>query len=165
MSADKYGFRNFSFCDSHSEVVDSLCKSGGSLKFFDSMYELFTLAACIGYQCNKRSQSKKTGKTIEFNQFRSFENFDGIFLSICLAEEKNEKILDDEEEQIIKRLNIFSEYANGGMEIVKNKILNRPGDLQESFIHYISENGYDFNIQNKDEVKLSKFKHLLDGLG
>lgn len=164
MSAEKYGFKNFSFCDSHSKVVDDLCKAGGSLKFFDSMYELFTLAACIGFNKKRSSKIKKTGKTIEFNQFRSFENFDGIFLSICLAHSKQASILNDDEETISNRMNIFSEYANGGMEVIKEEILSKQGDLQENFIQFIKDNGVNYKAKEKSTEGISKFKHILDGL-
>ena len=166
MNSEKYGFKNFTFCDSHSDLVDDLCKTGGKLKYFDSMYELFTLAACIGFKRNKKVASLKTGKSIEFNQFRSFESFDGIFLSICLADAGSADILEDTEDIITKRLSIFSEYANGGMEVLRDEVINSSGVFQENLIHFIKDScsSYAEDEQSEDGSLTDKFTHLFDGL-
>ncbi len=164
MSNDKYGFRNFAFCDSHSVLVDRLSKAGGDLKLFDNMYELFTFAATVGFLKGRKVAPEKTGKTIEFNQFRSFDNFDGIFLCICLAHEKNANILNNNDEQIIARLKIFSEYANGGMEVIKDNIVDKHGELVDGFIHFIKDTGEGFKKKVDQASSVSRFKHLLEGL-
>ncbi len=159
----KYGFKSFVFCDSHSELVDNLCKAGS--RYFDNIYELFTLAACIGYSKGRKSKVEKAGKKIEFNQLRSFENFDGIFLSICLAHSKESSILKDDDETITSRMTIFSEYANGGMEILKKEVNSNQGDFQENLIQYIQDNGVHFKeFKEKTTEGTSKYKHLLEGL-
>lgn len=164
MSTVNYSFKSFSFCDSFSEDVDRLCKAGGDIKYFDAMYELFTLAACIGFKFSKKVASIKTGKTIEFNQFRSFENFDGIFLSICLADYEELSVLEESEEMISLKMKIFSEYANGGMSIIKEKLIDKPGKFQESLISLLCEYGVGYAQDAQVPSGGLKYVHILKGL-
>ncbi|WP_055070048.1 DNA phosphorothioation-associated protein 4 [Clostridium massiliamazoniense] len=87
-------------------------------KLFNSMKDIYVLAAIIGAKEDKRKPfSNKGGEPIKESIFsdsdRTFMNF------IAIDRTKDLSILKDEEDSIEQKAILIEEYANGGMEILK----------------------------------------------
>ena len=67
---------------------------------------------------------------------------------------------------IAKRLITFSEYANGGMEILRDEVVNSSGVFQENLIRFIKDNCTSFteDEQSVDDSLAVRFIHLFEGL-
>ncbi len=128
-------------CVSNREALEKFKDS----KIFYAYYEVLIVAASIGFQRESRRKIDKTDKTIELYLFESFSGFNAIYYGIALAEEKNQDILQENEETQAKRFKFFEEYANGGLDILKREVLDRPGDILENLLLFLKKEGAGFS--------------------
>ncbi|MFC1876241.1 DNA phosphorothioation-associated protein 4 [Thermodesulfobacteriota bacterium] len=103
------------------EVFDRLVKNENSLNF-ESMKDLFILAACIGYQSGEQKLFDKTSDQIRWEDFK--QDHQNIMKMIAFAETKDHRILLEGEDKGDKMLKIVEHYANKGLEILENRIIN-----------------------------------------
>lgn len=149
--------RTISFDAKFNKTVDRLSKTkntGGTKVYFANMYELLIFAACLGFSKKFKAKfSKSTNQdkkiTIPYFQFRSFDDFDGIFYAIILSDSLDDSmdlsILENTEQNIRNRIEIFTNYINLGLQIIEDEVLTPDLPVGEQFMFMIE----DF-INNKD---------------
>jgi len=122
------------------EIWDKLVSPDSEMSVFESYPNLFVLAACTGFVKDKRkplSEDSDKGETLW--EFYSKEEKMAIN-SIALAESSDPKLLiDSEKEYLEKKVEIAEEYANGGIEILKNELLEKPGSPLDNLILYMNK--------------------------
>lgn len=138
----------------HEDMVQKLSVKKlphGSKSLFPSIREFLCFCALLGYsEKNRVPLDRSEGvEDVSYQQFERGDAEDLIYL-IALAETKNPEILKDSREG--ECAEIFEEYANGGMEIVKDWILKSGGEYPDrDIIEGLKESGY---IGEDDDVDL-----------
>ncbi len=120
--------------DKH-ELYEKLVKRGADNLDnypFQTMKDLFMVAACLGAR-NNIFEEIKSSKDI-FNSDVFDEKTDvPILASLAFQKEKSLSVLNDEK----KILEIAQGYANGGIHLVKEQIVNNPGKPLNNFLELI----------------------------
>lgn len=88
---------------------------------FKEFYGALIFAALLGFQEKRRVKlaSVDSGKAIEQSVFGNCGAWPGILYLMSLVETGNSDILSSSPEHEDKRVTIFQEYANGGLEIMQ----------------------------------------------
>ena len=103
---------------SDKELLLNALKEKGLFKEF---YGVLIFAALLGFQEKKRVKliSPDSGKAIDQTVFGNCGAWPGILHLMSLVETGNSDTLSSSSEQEEKRITIFQEYANGGLEIMQ----------------------------------------------
>jgi len=104
-----------------AKFVKSLRASEDEIGLFQTYGDILTLAAVLGFNRKRRLPLNKASgdpSAVLQEQFRN-----GMIISLIAAAEIQEsKILSSSEEDDRMRVQIFQEYANGGLEILQNEL-------------------------------------------
>jgi len=104
-----------------AKFVKSLRTSEDEIGLFQTYGDILTLAAVLGFNRKRRLPLNKASgdpSAVLQEQFRN-----GMIISLIAAAEIQEsKILSSSEEDDRMRVQIFQEYANGGLEILQNEL-------------------------------------------
>lgn len=129
----------------HEEMVKRLTSEkphGKDCTLFPTIRELLCFAALLGYSQERRIplDPKEGVEDVSYQQFERNDSDVLIFL-IAIAESKNTDILRDGQEH--KCAEIFEEYANGGLQIIRECLQSGGGENPDHDIyHMLSEHGY-----------------------
>jgi dnd system-associated protein 4 len=104
--------------------------------FFETYKDVFMLAGTVGFMEKKRTEFSASAEGIPWNVF-NLETDEPIINAIALAETENYEILRNDPETFDKRLNIFEEYAAGGIPIIHKKIMESPKNALNNYFEYI----------------------------
>ncbi|NEO31648.1 MAG: DNA phosphorothioation-associated protein 4 [Symploca sp. SIO3C6] len=109
-----------------TDLVKSLVESDSTTGPFQTYADVMVFAAALGAKRKKRSPlgviSKKEPHPIALEIFAS-RGYDWVIKLLAIAETKNTKILSSVEETFEKqRVHIFEEYANGGLEVLRDEL-------------------------------------------
>lgn len=108
------------------DFIKKLTDSSESV--FETMADCLSFAAVLGYKHGKHPSLKKKAKDpIQYNIFES-RKYDTLFHLIAMNVENDAHILAADQNN--KRIEIFEEFANGGLEILKNRILDSDDSLE-----------------------------------
>lgn len=106
---------------------------------FSTYADILTFAAVIGFQNKKRIPLQKIANKdpdpVLQEQFRD----PSIIKLIALAETQNPKILAADEECDRLRVQIFQEYANGGLELLSKELYGIKEPLERTLLILYSE--------------------------
>lgn len=88
---------------------------------FKDFYGALIFAALLGFQESRREKlvSPDSGKAIDQSVFGNCGAWPGIMYLLSLVETENSDILSNSPKDDEKRVAIFQEYANGGLEIMQ----------------------------------------------
>ena len=130
------------YYEKKKEIYDPLVDSKSDYQVFSKYRDLFLLAACIGYK--EKKKVKMTGNVSDRGElhWEMFErdNTDlATINAIALSEISDINVILDNEEMLDRKIKIIEEYANGGIQIIKEKVLDMPGDPLDNLINYIFE--------------------------
>jgi len=130
----------------HEDMVQRL--SGVTSPFFPTIRELLCFAALLGYAEKVRIPLDKSEGVEDISYQQFIDEPESLVYMIALAEEKNPDILRDGQEK--NCVQIFEEYANGGLDIIRDVILQGGGDYLDRYImEFLQREGY--LEQHKDE--------------
>lgn len=138
-----------------AEFVRSLRenKCGGGI--FLTYGDILSFAAALGFQYKKRIPFEKTSRkdpdAVLQEQFRDAS----LIGLIAFAETQSVKILSRDEENDHQRAKIFQEYANGGLEILQEK-LRGSVDHEEQILLILESMREDKN-SSFEEFDLTRF--------
>jgi len=122
------------------EVLFNKLKEGSQNKdgFFPTFKDLLVFAAALGYKYNTRIPFSENLEPIHLSVFQNEEiNFIDI---LALGETADINIIDpNDEEAVEKKLLIFEEYANGGLELLDRKIFRDAGTIYINFLGLVIE--------------------------
>ncbi len=112
------------------------------ISIFDTNKDIFLLSACLAFKYGKKRKplnNRNSDKAINIQRFEKYQlNMLAIDL-IALAETKDLGVLLDNEEKMKEKIEIIEEYANAGIEILKEKLINRQGAILENLIELITK--------------------------
>lgn len=129
----------------HEDMVQRLCMNkqpGASRTLFPTIREFLCFCAMLGYsESRKVPLDKEAGvEDVSYQQFERGDAEDLIYL-VALAHTKDPEILRQGEEGACAE--IFEEYANGGMEIVRDWLLQKGGEYPDrAIVEGLKELGY-----------------------
>jgi dnd system-associated protein 4 len=111
------------------DLIEEIMSS--RIGIFREIWRLLLFAAQIGIKAKKREplKSVETGKGIDQATFGNSASWPGILFLIGLVESGESQALTSSSEGEEQRVQIFQEYANGGLTIIRNFFQNRPVDL------------------------------------
>lgn len=114
----------------NEDVVQRLCSdkvAGINATVFPTIRELLCFAALLGFSKKRRIPLDRSSG-VEDVSYQQFErgNAEDLIYMIALAEEKDADILREGRERDCA--DIFEEYANGGLLIIKDWLLRRGGE-------------------------------------
>lgn len=117
----------------HEDMVQRLSIEklpGTDRTLFPTIRELLCFAALLGYSEKRRLplDAEKGVEDVSYQQFERGDAEDLIFM-IALAETKDPEILKDGEEA--RCAEIFEEYANGGLQIIREAMLRGGGEYPD----------------------------------
>ncbi len=120
----------------HETMVQRLCMQKlphSTRSLFPTIREFLCFAALLGYSEKRRVplDKDKGVEDVSYQQFERGDRDDLIYL-IALSETKDPEILKDGREGECAA--IFEEYANGGMEIIEDWILQSGGEYPDRAI-------------------------------
>ncbi|MEO0532555.1 MAG: DNA phosphorothioation-associated protein 4 [Cyanobacteria bacterium P01_A01_bin.123] len=142
------------FSEDKAEFVRSLKASDFENGPFQTYADIVIFSAALGYNYRKRvllgNYSRKDPDAVLQEQLRN----PFIIQLIAIAETRDPKILSDQKENEIQRIELFEEYVNGGLEILSNE-LNGVVDYTEKILLMLKL-AKQSNVQSQD-FDLSKF--------
>jgi len=112
----------------HSQLVERLTEKETSYcgqKIFPTIRELMVFAAMVGFHYGKKSTVEEKGNEIPQRIFETNES-DGYIYLCAIQNQKDGEIFRSQNENECWR--IFETYANSGLEIIDNWLLDSPGD-------------------------------------
>ena len=115
---------------------------GADRTLFPTIRELLCFAALLGYSEERRLplDRERGVEDVSYQQFERGDAEDLIYL-LALAETKDPEILKDGEEG--RCASIFEEYANGGLQIMRETLLRTGGEYPErEIVELLYERGY-----------------------
>ncbi len=109
-----------------AELVKALVASDNTTGPFQTYADVMVFAAALGAKRKKRSPlgviSTKEPAPIALEVFLS-RGYDRVLKLLAIAETKDSKILSSiHEKSEEERIHIFEEYANGGLEILRDEL-------------------------------------------
>lgn len=142
-----------------ADLVKALTVSNGTTGPFQTYADVMVFAAALGAKHKKRSHleaiSNKEPAPIALEVFVS-RGYELVIKLLAIAETKDAKIIsifDESAEE--KRIHIFEEYANGGLEILRDE-LRGSVDYSEQILLILSSERLK-QASSEEEFNLSKF--------
>lgn len=129
----------------HEDMVQRLAMlkfPGADRTLFPTIRELLCFAALLGYSEGRRLPLDPSAGTedVSYQQFERGDAEDLIYL-VALAETKDPEILKDGEES--RCAEIFEEYANGGLQILRDAMLRSGGEYPDrDILELLLKKGY-----------------------
>ncbi len=99
---------------------------------FETMKDLFIVSACIGAKYDRYVEIEKSKEIFDATLFNQKTEIP-VLMSLAFCKARNLEVLSDGR-QI---LDIAQGWANGGIEILKNQLLNRPGRPLMNLVDYL----------------------------
>ena len=118
----------------YEDMLSDLCQS--DKKVFLSYKDALVFAACLGYVKNIKKAFDKSSEPVGMHIFKG-EFDESVFQCIGLCETKDPTIMSDE--NLDKRIQLFEEYAAGGLEIIKSRVYEGPEDWDSALVGLIVE--------------------------
>ncbi len=117
----------------YEDIVQRLATEplpGTTRRLFPTIREVLCFAALLGYSEKRRIPLDRSQgvEDVSYQQFERGDAEDLIFM-IALAEEQDISVLREGEEP--KCAEIFEEYANGGLSIIKDLLLRCGGEYPD----------------------------------
>lgn len=103
---------------------------------FLTFKDVMMTAACLAFQMKTKKPVDKRGKEIPWSIFNGHQP---IINAIALLETSDVNILLDHDEAFKQKVEIFESYANAGLDILKKKVLDTPGNSFDNLMGLIHE--------------------------
>lgn len=130
---------------------------GSDRSLFPTIRELLCFAALLGYS-EKRRVPLDRSKGVEDVSYQQFERGDAedLIYLIALADTHDPEVLKDGEEG--RCADIFEEYANGGLGIIKDALLRSGGeDPNRAILELLRSKGYIEDGQSEADLTSISF--------
>lgn len=139
-----------------ADLVKALVTSNEKTAPFQTYVEVMIFAAALGAKHKKRVPLQEIAKDLSpLRQDYFASSFNLAINLFAITETKDINILNDDEIADDKRIYIFEEYANGGLEILQNE-LRGAVDYSERLLLILSSERFG-QVKQEEEFDLSKF--------
>lgn len=118
----------------HEDIVQRLSMQnipGSDRKLFPTIRELLCFAALLGFSEKRRIPLDRTAgvEDISYQQFERDPAAEDLLWTIAVAETQDTEVLREGEEA--RCAEIFEEYANGGLALIKDFLLRNGGEYPD----------------------------------
>jgi dnd system-associated protein 4 len=123
------GMKRIQRANDKEEIIKSLMSD--QVGVFKEIWKLLLFAAQVGMRNDKRLPLKAVdaGKGIDQSTFGNCPAWPGVLYLMTLAETQKSDCLSGTEKAEDDRVSVFQEYANGGLEVLREFFAGRPLDL------------------------------------
>jgi len=123
------GMKRIQRANDKEEIIKSLMSD--QVGVFKEIWKLLLFAAQVGMRNDKRLPLKAVdaGKGIDQSTFGNCPAWPGVLYLMTLAETQKSDCLSGTEKAEDDRVSVFQEYANGGLESLREFFSGRPIDL------------------------------------
>lgn len=123
------GMKRIQRANDKEEIIKSLLSD--QVGVFKEIWKLLLFAAQVGMRNDKRLPLKAVdaGKGIDQSTFGNCPAWPGVLYLMTLAETQKSDCLSGSEKAEDDRVSVFQEYANGGLELLRDFFAGRPLDL------------------------------------
>ncbi len=145
----------------HEEIVQRLSMQnipGSDRKLFPTIRELLCFAALLGFSEGRRVPLDRSlgVEDISYQQFERDPAAEDLLWTIAVAETKDTEVLRDGEEA--RCAQIFEEYANGGLALIKDFLLRNGGEYPDrAIMALLTERKYLSLSQAEPDLSRIKF--------
>ena len=145
----------------HEELVQRLSTQnlpGSDRKLFPTIRELLCFAALLGFSEQRRIplDRSKGVEDISYQQFEREPAAEDLLWVIAVAETGDVEVLREGEE--IRCAQIFEEYANGGLGVIKDFMLRNGGEYPDrALMALLKEKSYLQPTQPEPDLAAIKF--------
>ena len=115
---------------------------------FPSMRELMCFAAVLGYESDRKRKLKEKTFEIDSRNFMNSQQAQDLLYLVALAHSKDVETLREERED--EMIEIFEQYAQGGLEILQGWLREKPEDLNGDHAILAALAKYGYLDANKD---------------
>lgn len=129
----------------------------GETDVFESFKDVFMMAACIGYHIGTKVPFEQSAEPIAWTVFSGQTDLP-IINAIALNDTQEVSILLEDEETFDRKLTIVEEYANAGLAVLKERILDSTGTAADNLIALINEVK---EMNTTDDIGLEQFEGTL----
>jgi dnd system-associated protein 4 len=137
------------------ETIDKLTKSDEYPNGpFRLRADVITFAAAVGFRRERHVEFTETLEPIRLEVFER-KGYDSVIYWIALASTKDPAVLGQTDEALDKRVTIFEEYANGGLEFLRQEIVGLDDPLPRILLLIGNERASCQNSQ--EDFNLEKF--------
>ncbi|MEQ3778298.1 MAG: DNA phosphorothioation-associated protein 4 [Alcanivorax sp.] len=117
----------------HTDTLNTLKDDFG---IFSSYKDALIFAAALGFSRGKSVEFEKSSEPIPLSVFRG--EYDKAFINVlALFENKDSGYLESEGDKFDAKIKLFEEYACGGLDIIKNTIIDPGLDPQSELVRLI----------------------------
>ncbi len=139
-----------------TDLVKALVELNEKTAPFQTYVEVMIFAAALGAKHKKRVPLEEIAKDLSpVRQDYFASNYTLLINLLAINETQNIDVLGDDEIADDKRIHIFEEYANGGLEILQNEVRGAV-DYSERMLLILSSERFQ-QEQQKEEFDLSEF--------
>ena len=139
------------------DLVRALTISNQTTAPFQTYVQVLVFAAALGARRKKRVPLVEFSRDLEPIRIEIFENnrYDVEINLLAMYETQDHHILADDDESQERRLTIFEEYANGGLEILREELRGAVDYTERILLILSAERGK--QEQPEEEFDLSRF--------
>ena len=141
-----------------AELVQNLLEQKGTTGMFSTYADVIAFAASLGIKHQKRSPIKSVSQNepapISLEIFIS-RGYERLIKLIAVTTTEDIKVLSDEEIAEATRIEIFEEYANGGLEKLQQE-LRGAVDYTDRLVLILNNKRFN-NKESNEEFDLSRF--------
>lgn len=119
------------------EVLMNNLTPPGEIAIFRTKQEVMTFAAALGQYKNRKESIEKYAEPIRLDIFQK-RRHDSIIDLLAIADSEELEIIDTKDEMIDQKINLFQEYAAGGLAVLEEE-LRKPGDALSKILRLIHE--------------------------
>ena len=151
-------------------IVDKLKKTSDNKEgFFESNKDVFVFAVSLGFNHNKQRELLNTkGGEIPLHLFTKDHKdyIDTIAIASTLDITDSEKgkvelLSWEDEDAVNKKLKIFQEYANGGLEILNSELFQTNATIYDNLLQLIYKESSSDNLSTP---KIGNLKSLINAI-
>jgi dnd system-associated protein 4 len=115
------GMRRINRAADKEDIIKNLT---GPTGVFREIWRLLLFAAVLGFKCGRREPLVNAGGGIDQQTFGNTPSWPGILHLMGLVETSSTKLFSSSEDTEIARIQMFEEYANGGLALLKERCVN-----------------------------------------
>ncbi len=145
----------------HEELVQRLSMQnipGSDRKLFPTIRELLCFAALLGFSEQRRIPLDRSQgvEDISYQQFEREPGAEDLLWVIAVAETGDVEVLREGEE--IRCAEIFEEYANGGLGLIKDFMLRNGGEYPDrALMALLKEKNYLQSTESEPDLAAIRF--------
>ena len=147
--------RRIHIANDKTDFIKSLLIGENDKGLFNYQYDVLSFAAVLGANKNRKLPLGETSKDPIRQEVFNRQGYDTIINLLAVFNSNDPNILADSDEMEDKRATIFEEYANGGLEILREEVKGSL-DYLDDILLMITEQRRKFEGKEEEGFELSQ---------